>query len=204
MHMSMQISEDDWMIRVPVITRLAAKYYKPVLERFWLFFVLVITLFLPLVLYEPMHFAVYGNGPIGSSEDAAIRAIGFAIYFIILLVLLAPIYIWKMIGKRRVRFLLKSYHAMDEARSKSLAGFVSGFIPVWKLNPPSIFCTDTVLTITTPFVSSSTLFHPDAYLPAYIGNTEQEAYFYPYPTASREPGLPRMSVIGRYVAQEKV
>jgi len=195
------ISPDDWSIRVPALTKLAARYYKPIFERVWLCVAIVITLILPLALYTPIFHAIYGNDEARSSKSIVARMIGLVIFLAALLLFWTPVFIWKSIGNRRVRSLLASYSAADAARSP-----MSGFVPKWKVTTPGVFATHTILTITTPPTVPITSFHPDAYLPAYIGKAEeaQGAYFYPYPAASREAGLPRMSVIGGYGAQEKV
>ena len=120
-----------------------------------------------------------------------------------------------------MRALLASYAKADAARPSP-----SGFVPKWNLTIPGVFSSYTILTITTPAAVPITSFHPDAYLPVYISKAEEAqglfitlavlpvslaekptmigAYFYPYPAASREAGLPRMSVVGGYGAQEKV
>jgi len=197
------ISADDWAMRVPAITKLAARYYKPMFERIWLFFAVAITLVLPLALYRPIFDSIYGHDHTESSKLFAARAIGFVIFFAALLLFWSPVFIWKSIGNRRVRTLLASYSDADAARSS-----LSGFVPIWKITTPGVFSSHTILTITTPPTAPITTFHPDAYLPAYIGKAQeaQGAYFYPYPadSTSREAGLPRMSVVGGYGAQEKV
>jgi len=196
------IAPDDWAIRVPALTKLAARYYKPVFERVWLCFAVLITLILPLALYRPIFFALYGRDGVESSKYFAARAIGFVIFLAALMLFWSPVFVWKRIGKGRVNTLLATYAGADAARPVN-----SGFVPQWKITTPGVFSTHTILTITTPPSAPITTFHPDAYLPAYIGKAEeaQGAYFYPYPTASREAGLPRMSVVGGYGAvQEKV
>jgi len=196
------IAPDDWAIRVPALTKLAARYYKPVFERIWMFFALLITLVLPLALYRPIFIALYGRDSAEASKYFAARLIGFVIFLAALIIVWSPVFIWKTIGKRRVGALLARYAAADAMRPSH-----TGFVPQWKITTPGVFSTHTILTITTPPSAPITSFHPDAYLPAYIGKAEeaQGAYFYPYPAASREPGLPRMSVVGGYGAvQEKV
>jgi len=188
------ISSDDWAVRVPALTKLSARYYKPIFERIWLACAIIITLIIPLALYGLIFHGIYGRDEVEGSKSLLARLLGLLIFLAALAVFWTPIYIWKQIGKRRVRALLASYAAADAARST-----LSGFIPKWTINTPGIFSTRIILTITTPPAAPITSFHPDAYIPAYIGKAEeaQGAYFYPYPTPNREAGLPRMSVVGR-------
>jgi len=189
------ISPDDWAIRIPALTNLASKYYKPVFERVWLIIAVIVTLIIPLATYQPIFDALYGNETnTSASKGIGARLIGMAIFVAALALFWAPIFIWKQIGTRRVQALIARYSAADAARSP-----VTGFVPKWRINTPGVFTTQTILTITTPPVAPTSSFHPDAYLPAYIGKAEeaQGAYFYPYPPApSHEGGLPRMSVVG--------
>ncbi|KAF8530497.1 hypothetical protein BU17DRAFT_36227 [Hysterangium stoloniferum] len=190
--LSGHIAADDWAIRVPALTRLASRYYKPIFERVWLVLSIGITL-IPLLAYQPIFVAIYGNAPNENSKSMVARLIGLLMFFAALAICWAPIYIWKTIGNRRVRALLASYSAADAARSS-----LSSFVPKWSINTPGIFTTQTILTITTPPTAPITSFHPDAYLPAYIGKAEeaQGAYFYPYPVAAQGADVPRMSVVG--------
>ncbi|KIJ54665.1 hypothetical protein M422DRAFT_24570 [Sphaerobolus stellatus SS14] len=188
------ISADDWAIRIPALTNLASKYYKPTFERVWLVLAIVITLIIPLATYQPIFNIIYRNTNNNASKGIGARLIGMAIFLAALALFYAPIYIWKFIGQRRVKALLTRYSSADAARSP-----VTGFVPKWCINTPGVFTTQTILTITTPPVDPMSSFHPDAYLPAYIGKAEeaQGAYFYPYPpAAAHEGGLPRMSVVG--------
>jgi len=193
------IAPDDWAIRVPTLTKLAGRYYKPVLERVYLFIAVMVTIIVPLALSRPIFNAIYGKDEAESSTFFVARLVGFAIFLVALLLFWSPVFVWKTIGKRRVRSLLASYAEADAVRPSA-----SGFIPKWTINTPGVFTTQTILTITTPPDVAVTSFHPDAYLPTYIGKAEeaQGAYFYPYPAATHEAGLPRMSVVGGYGAQK--
>jgi hypothetical protein len=192
------ISADDWAVRIPALTNLAAKYYKPVLERVWLVMAIIITLLIPVTTYMPLYRAMYGSD--GSGKGFVPRFIGVLLFFAALALFWLPIFIWKRIGKRRVNALLAKYAAADAARPRfnsDLSG--SDFVPKWSVNTPGVFTSQIILTITTPPVDPVSSFHPDAYLPAYIGRAEetQGAYFYPYPNEKQgEGGLPRMSVVG--------
>jgi len=193
------ISSDDWNIRVPALTNLASKYYKPIFERVWLVLAVIITLIIPIATYGPIFNSLYHENNAGSSKAFAARALGLVIFLASLFLFWLPVYIWKLIGRRRVQALLNRYSAADAARPPA-----SGFIPKWSMNTPGVFTTQTILTITTPPVAPMSSFHPDAYLPAYIGKAEeaQGAYFYPYPpNPVHEGGLPRMSVVGGGYAQ---
>ncbi|KAF9033300.1 hypothetical protein BDZ89DRAFT_947843 [Hymenopellis radicata] len=68
--------------------------------------------------------------------------------------------------------------------------------PDWKIRIPGIYNNRAVLTIMLPF-SLTTVFHPDAYLPAYINapNDVDAVYYYPF-KGQAQAGLPRMSVVG--------
>lgn len=191
--LSGHIAADDWAMRVPALTRLASRYYKPIFERIWLALAIAVTLIIPLVVYQPIFIAIYGNSRNNSSGNMLAHFIGLLMFFFALAICWAPIYIWKTIGNRRVQALLASYSAADAARSS-----LSSFVPKWSINTPGILTTQTILTITTPPADPITSFHPDAYLPAYVGKADeaQGAYFYPYPVAAQGAGLPRMSVVG--------
>jgi len=195
------ISADDWAVRVPALTKLAGRYYKPVFERVWLVLAIVITILIPITTYTPIFNAIYGKDASGAASKSVVaRLISIVVFFAALALFWLPVFIWKRIGKRRVNALLAKYAAADAARPRfnsDSAG--SSFIPKWSVNTPGVFTMHTILTITTPRVDPVTSFHPDAYLPAYIGKAEdsQGAYFYPYPAEKQgEGGLPRMSVVG--------
>lgn len=200
------ISADDWAIRVPALTKLAGRYYKPVFERVWLVLAIVITLIIPLATYNLLFHAIFGKTATDqTSKSIVARLIGVVIFFGSLALFWLPIFTWKQIGKRRVNALLATYATADAARPRFSGDPVgSSFVPKWSVNTPGVFTTQTILTITTPPVDPVTSFHPDAYLPAYIGKAEdsQGAYFYPYPSEKQggEGGLPRMSVVGGYYA----
>lgn len=64
--------------------------------------------------------------------------------------------------------MLEAYAAADENRSPRPM-----FIPKWTMKTPGVINMDIVLNITTPPVAPVTLFHPDAYLPTFIGRGDE-------------------------------
>lgn len=194
------ISADDWDMRVPALTKLASRYYKPLFERIWLAVSILITLIVPLVVYPSIDRAIFGKDESKGSKAFAARVVSVLIFLAVVLMMWMPIFIWKRIGTRRVRLLLASYATADESRVPR-----PPFIPKWTMSTPGIINMDIALHISTPPVAPVTLFHPDAYLPAFIGKVEERgAYFYPYPTTLPEAGLPRMSTVGPNYVFEKV
>ncbi|GJJ06635.1 hypothetical protein Clacol_000829 [Clathrus columnatus] len=194
------ISADDWAIRVPALTKLASRYYKPLFERIWLIVSLLITLIIPLAAYSSIDRAIFGKDEASGSKAFIGRLIAVIVFFTVLAVFWVPIFLWKRIGTRRVNSLLASYAAVDQKQSPS-----PSFIPKWSMNTPGFINMEIKLNITTPPVAPVTVFHPDAYLPSFIGQTQTRgAYFYPYPSAAAEAGLPHMSVVGRSYAVEKI
>jgi len=195
------IAADDWAIRVPALTKLACKYYKPLFERIWIITSLLITLIIPLAAYSSIDQAIFGKDESEGSKAFVGRLVAVLVFFVVFAAFWMPIYIWKRIGTRRIRNLLAEYADVDQKQANP-----PSFIPQWSMTTPGCINMDIKLNITTPPVAPVTLFHPDAYLPSFIGQAPtQGAYFYPYPSAAAlEAGLPHMSVVGRNYVMEKV
>ncbi|RDB24952.1 hypothetical protein Hypma_007879 [Hypsizygus marmoreus] len=161
---------------------------------FWTIIGFIATLGVPLALYQ-LIFGYFDRPAPGARRESGLRqaearALSIGISFGSLLLFSLPIIVWKLIGKRKMRKMLGRWADMDRINSGH-----TNPIPTWKVRTPAIFKDTITLIITIPQRSSTSSFHPNAYLPSYI-NAPVDAdanYFYPYKPA---PGLPRMSTIG--------
>ncbi|KAI5118235.1 hypothetical protein M0805_008871 [Coniferiporia weirii] len=185
------IFPDDWHMRTTAIRDMAFRYYKPLFERIWFMVATIAIIVLPLALYQVIFNVMYNDGPYTTEQFLQARAVSFGVFVGSIILFAAPMFIWKAIGKRRVRSMLANWEKVDRTMKGS-----STFVPVWSVKVPTVFKSTCIVTITTPPNARPTAFHPNAYLPSYINPPVDagEAYYYPY--APGKAGIPRMSVAG--------
>ncbi|TFK75359.1 hypothetical protein BDN72DRAFT_513902 [Pluteus cervinus] len=184
------IQSEAWAQRVSDIARVGGQYSRPALEWVWIVLSIVLTLVVPLVLYQSInhYFAVTLHE--GFTHQAKPRLVLFGIFVAVALVCFSPLVVWKFIGQITMNRMVTRWSASDRATSGL------GAVPtIWKVSAPGILKTQSYLYITFPRNSTLSHFNNNTLLPSYfnVAPDEDGAYFYPY---KREPGLPRMSVIG--------
>jgi len=185
------IAPDVWTTRVQTLTRMGARYSKPMFERIWLVLAILTPLFLPVGLYSIILSALQSKlGPGADDRNAFFeaRSICSAMSIAIALVFVLPMVAWKFTGRLQANRQLKQWMAADSRMG-------SASMSAWRVKTPGVFRPSTLLTIRLPGNASPTSFHPNAYLPSYINGPSDAdaAYYYPY---KAEPGLPKMSVVG--------
>ncbi|KAJ6625591.1 hypothetical protein B0H10DRAFT_2002069 [Mycena sp. CBHHK59/15] len=185
-----QITPDVWASRLAAITRTASRYNKPMFERVWTIVGILAIIIVPVAVFQVVLSALHLQSDPTTSHVFEARGISFAIFVGMVLLFLAPIAIWKYIGRREVSAMLKSWEKADQQGR--------GSVPMspWKVKTPGIFRSSIILVIALPPGTVPTSFHVDAYLPAYINPPSDRDANYYYPYKREEPGVPRMSVIG--------
>jgi hypothetical protein len=160
------ISDDQWVVRVPAITKTAAKYSKPMFERIWMLMTAIAMFILPALVYRVI---IGSSGGLRFGDEAALRRLHLAkvvstsMFIGVALLLFTPLIFWKFVGRRRVASMLQKWAAADRARMGANA-----FIPAWRVKTPGVFRDSIVLSIQLPADQVPSSFHPDAYLPSYI------------------------------------
>ncbi|KAF5393315.1 hypothetical protein D9757_000640 [Collybiopsis confluens] len=187
-----QITPAVWSSRLSAVASCTAHYSKPWFERIWVVIGILASLVVPSVLYSVVYDHMNVRNPDGTvdfSRLAESRIMTFALFVGVILLFLAPIAIWKVIGRQQVRRLTSQWAGADRLNYGQNAA------SIWKVRSPGVFRDSTILTISLPASMKPTSFNPNAYLPSYINSAPDAAvnYYYPY---NGEPGIPRMSVVG--------
>jgi len=187
------ITPEEWQGRISALTALAGRYYKPLLERVWMFFALISILVLPIALYNPIFLSLYKADDDVPSHFFAVRMISFAIFVSTCLLFWVPVFLWKSIGRKRVNALLNTWARHDRMMKRS-----ENFVPEWRATTPTLFTSQVILSITVPPRNNYTqsIFAPDATVPPYIAPALDSGAPYYYPYAPGQAGIPRMSVVG--------
>lgn len=89
---------------------------------------------LPLVLYQVLANAILDKDENKFDRIYQARAITFGILVGTILLFLLPIFIWKTVGALRIKRLLKGWEVADRAAKPPNA-----FVPVWTVQPPTVF-----------------------------------------------------------------
>jgi len=175
------ISIEEWQTRLAAITQLARRYSRPLFERVWIFLGFVLTLAVPVVLYRVLADNFIHRGMTDSealAKFSELRLITFGVFAAVLLVVWAPLIVWKNIGRYRMQSLLREWGQIDVlAKSKGL------FVPHWTVDLPSSFSVSAIVRVTIPPRMNPSVFHPDAYLPPYIAPPQYIAGSYGYSQA---------------------
>lgn len=185
------ISQDDWTVRAAAIKDLAFQYYKPLFERVWTVVAFISIIVLPLVLYQIILNSVFENGRQTEERFFEARAIGSAVFLGTILFFWLPMYLWKAIGKRRMRAMLSRWARADQATKGP-----STFVPVWTVKCPTVFKSTAILSITTPPNTRPTVFHPDAYVPPFVNRPTDDGAPYYTPYNAGQQGISKMGGAG--------
>jgi len=156
------ITADAWAARLPQLIRLCSRYNRPVLEGVWFIFMFIASIAIPAGLHGPILRSLRQK----MSPDDAIyetRFISFVIAIGILMLFFGPHVVWKFMGQKRATELVKRWESED-ARLHAPGAFV----PVWTVRLAGYLSPNSRLTITTPYASAPSYFHPAAYPPTWI------------------------------------
>jgi hypothetical protein len=182
------ITDDEWAVRVPAVTRAASRYSKPIFERIWLLIAFFTMVFLPTALFRVIlgpNFH-YRDDDISRTRFFLARGISVGSLIGVALFFIMPIAIWKFLGRRNMDFMLQKWAMAD----RMLKG-QNVFLPTWTVKTPGIFRDSIILSIRLPADRIPTSFHPDAYLPSYINGPNDAV---PPPTYLQDtkdaPGYP--------------
>ncbi|KII92579.1 hypothetical protein PLICRDRAFT_37349 [Plicaturopsis crispa FD-325 SS-3] len=169
------ISKDVWNMRIPAITRLASRYFKPTLERIWMIIALIAIVVLPIAVYPiVLHTTPRENDGFNDGFDDRFddrfddhayflaRAVSFGVFVGSLLLFYVPMGIWKYVGHKRVNRMVQGWMKEDQNTSGGAS------VPSWRVRTPGVWNSRISLAITIPLDRPPTTFHPDAYLPSYI------------------------------------
>jgi len=164
------ITVDEWQRRLTAISKLAHRYSRPLLEKFWIFFGFLLTFAAPIIVYRILADNLASNFESIEQRLSQQRLIAFGVFAAVMLVVWVPLVIWKSVGRYRMRTLIREWSQIDVlAKNKGL------FVPTWTVALPSGYSTMTIVNITIPPRANPTVFHPDAYLPPYISPPEYNA-----------------------------
>ncbi|KAG1732211.1 uncharacterized protein EDB91DRAFT_1338387 [Suillus paluster] len=172
------VSPDKWETRIRAATRVASRYSKPMLERTWMFIVLMLTFIAPLVAYyDTLHYLNNGQDFNDEQEDRQdefiwkARLIALGIIVGLWFVMFLPVVIWKHVGRVKVNNMIDSWSKDDVRSASSYAA-----IPTWKVTMPGMFRDVIVLAVSYPAPPSN--FDYEAYLPPYIAPPTEAAPSY--------------------------
>jgi hypothetical protein len=156
------VTADAWAVRIPQLISLCNRYNRPVLEGVWFIFMFIASIAVPAGLHGPILHSLEQKM---TFTDAIVetRFISFVIAIGILMLFFGPHIVWKFMGQKRATELVKRWEAED-ARPHA----PGSFIPVWTVKLAGYLSYDSRLTITTPYVSPPSYFHPAAYPPSWI------------------------------------
>jgi len=156
------VTTDAWAARIPQLIHLCNRYNRPVLEGVWFIVMFIASIAVPAGLHGPI---LNSLKPKLSRDDAIMetRFISFVIGIGILMLFFGPHIVWKFMGQKRATELVKRWESED-ARLHAPGSFV----PVWTVKLAGYGSYDTCLTITTPYGSPPSYFHPAAYRPEWI------------------------------------
>jgi len=156
------VTADAWAARLPQLIRLCSRYNQPVLEGVWFLLMFITSIAVPAGLHEPIfHSLRQKMNPNDARQES--RLITFVIGIAIVMLFFGPHIVWKFMGQKRASELVKRWETED-ARLHAPGAFV----PVWTVKLAGYRSYDTRLTITTPYESAPSYFHPAAYAPSWI------------------------------------
>jgi len=193
------IPPETWATRVPTIARTAGRYSKPLFERIWFALAILSSIVLPIAIYQ-IFINRIGVSRMTENQYFAIRMVSSLLFLGLGLLFLAPVAIWKYIGKRHVDLMIRQW-----AKADRLTLGINAQLPIWRVVTPSVFRDTITLTITPPGESAPTSFHPDAYIPSYINGPSDKGAAYSYPSLGEKSG-PMMTNVGNvplYMGDEK-
>jgi len=158
------VTADAWAARLPQLIHLCSRYNRPVLEGVWFIFMFIASIAIPAGLHGPI---LHSLNKKMSFDDAIYetRFISFVVAIGILMLFFGSHVIWKFMGQKRATELVKQWEAED-ARLHAPGAFV----PVWTVKLAGYLSPDSRLTITTPYASAPSYFHPAAYPPSWIND----------------------------------
>jgi len=148
---------------VSALARLGSQYCRPTFERVYLFFILTLSLLVPIATYYVILSALEKSKNVHTPDAqvwlARFSALGAT--FGVWVVLSIPMLVWKYLGKVRVAKLTQQWTKVD------LVGTPSFDAPIWRASAPGLFRDSIVLTVTVPMVTKSN-FDRNSSLPPYI------------------------------------
>jgi len=163
------ITPDEWQRRLTVISKLARRYSRPLLEKIWIFLGFLLTLAAPIIVYRVLDNKILSNNGefVDFDQLSKLRFISFGVFVAVMVVFWVPLIIWKSVGRYRMRSLISEWSQIEVlAKNKGL------FVPIWSVSLPSGYSSMIAVSITIPPRVNPTVFHPDAYLPPYISPPE--------------------------------
>ncbi|KAH7910600.1 hypothetical protein BJ138DRAFT_84659 [Hygrophoropsis aurantiaca] len=167
------ISNDTWETRVRAIIRLASQYSKPQFERVWILIGIIATFIVPIITYSVAIHQLSTDGNHQDEHTWDARFISFGVTIATWLLFFMPVIVWKYLGQVRVRAMVAQWAKEDMKNSVSYTS-----LPTWKVSTPKIFRDGIILIISVSSISSH--FHPDAFLPPYIGPPADSVKLPPY------------------------
>jgi len=160
------VPHDVWTSRVEIANRLCQVWSRLWTERIYFFCVFFLQWIIPSIVSNVLLLKLYSDdttGKILPDKYFQYRAITIGIFLGLGILLWTPLIVWKVMGRRKIRTLVREWASVDTATSQG------GFVPKWTITKPGIFSSSATIRVTlprVPVIISS--FHPDAALPAYI------------------------------------
>jgi len=155
------MSSDEWQHRTETIKEICHRFSAPVVEKIWFLVAAIASVVLPFPLCKLAFRAVFDRNRPDQTFSLG-RLASAAVFLGIIFVLWGPITIWKLIGSRKMRLLIKQWQMQDRATTNT------GSITVWSVSFPGAFNSCGRITVIMPPETTPSSFHPNAYLPAYV------------------------------------
>jgi len=210
------VTADAWAARIPQLVQLCNRYNRPVIEGVWFIVMFIASIAVPAGLHHPILHSLKQKMS-HADAIAETRFISFVIAIGILMLFFGPHIVWKFMGQKRATELVKRWEAED-ARLHAPGSFT----PVWAVKLAGYLSYDSRLTITTPYASPPSYFHPAAYQPEWVNGPtdagspngvpatyqgfQHQAMYGDVPLYGNGPGLPLPPYAsdGRAYVDEKI
>jgi len=192
----MQISSEAWQARLRAVIQRGSRYCNPRFDAIWCILTFIVAFVAPIVIYFALLSVLpreaevdFDFPPYGWDEDSRYwkaRLISFGAFVGMLLLLILPMMLWKLAGKRSINKMLQKFEAEDRA----VRGSFNGQVPIYRIKTPGVGSHALHLTITLPEGSRRTSFQTGVPLPTYLVNPPADAVPGYYPSGPRLDGVP--------------
>ncbi|KAI0733201.1 hypothetical protein C8Q72DRAFT_950064 [Fomitopsis betulina] len=191
------ISAEAWQARLRAVIRKGSRYINPRFDVVWAAVSFILTIVFPIAMFyvalNVLPLKTNGtNVDVFRAESNRIwqaRGISFAVFIGIVLFLWAPMWFFKVSGKKRVNQMLERFEQEDRAVKPTVT------LPTYRISRPRFMTNSITLTVSVPDgAAQPSTFAYGAPLPTYIINRPADpnavAYGYGQPPA----GVPMTGV----------